>query len=156
MTQTLIDRVTAELNAARVARTDTVAISLLNTLRGEALKVGKDAGNRAPTDAETLAVIKKFVKNGEQTVADLARFGRDTADQERELAILRGYLPVGMSEDELRKIVRDVVAANPDKAEQLKAKPGNVGWFVGQVMKASGGKADPKAVGDLVKADLGL
>ena len=49
-----------------------------------------------------------------------------------------------------------VLAANPDKVEQAKAKPSMAGWFVGQVMKATGGKANPKVVNDLVAAKLGL
>jgi aspartyl-tRNA(Asn)/glutamyl-tRNA(Gln) amidotransferase subunit B len=49
-----------------------------------------------------------------------------------------------------------VVAANPDKVEQAKAKPSLAGWFVGQVMKATGGKANPQAVNALVKAKLGI
>jgi aspartyl-tRNA(Asn)/glutamyl-tRNA(Gln) amidotransferase subunit B len=48
------------------------------------------------------------------------------------------------------------MAANPDKVEQAKAKPTLIGWFVGQVMKASGGKANPGAVNDLLKAKLGI
>jgi aspartyl-tRNA(Asn)/glutamyl-tRNA(Gln) amidotransferase subunit B len=52
--------------------------------------------------------------------------------------------------------VVEVIAANPDKAEQAKAKPSMAGWFVGQVMKATGGKANPQAVNALVKARLGL
>jgi aspartyl-tRNA(Asn)/glutamyl-tRNA(Gln) amidotransferase subunit B len=44
----------------------------------------------------------------------------------------------------------------PDKVEQVKAKPTMAGWFVGQVMKATGGKANPQVVNDLVKAKLGL
>jgi aspartyl-tRNA(Asn)/glutamyl-tRNA(Gln) amidotransferase subunit B len=40
--------------------------------------------------------------------------------------------------------------------EQAKAKPALLGWFVGQVMKASGGKANPQAVNELLKAKLGL
>jgi aspartyl-tRNA(Asn)/glutamyl-tRNA(Gln) amidotransferase subunit B len=52
--------------------------------------------------------------------------------------------------------VAEVIAANPDKAEQAKAKPSMAGWFVGQVMKATGGKANPQAVNALVKAKLGL
>ena len=40
--------------------------------------------------------------------------------------------------------------------EQARAKPSMAGWFVGQVMKATGGKANPQAVNDLVKAKLGL
>ncbi len=52
--------------------------------------------------------------------------------------------------------VDKVIAANPDKAEQAKAKPALAGWFVGQVMKATGGKASPQAVNELVKAKLGI
>jgi len=52
--------------------------------------------------------------------------------------------------------VDKVIAANPDKVEQAKAKPGLLGWFVGQVMKATGGKANPKAVNDLLKAKIGI
>ena len=52
--------------------------------------------------------------------------------------------------------VAEVIAANPDKAEQAKAKPSMAGWFVGQVMKATGGKANPQAVNAAVKAALGI
>ena len=47
-----------------------------------------------------------------------------------------------------------IVAANPDKVAQALAKPGMLGWFVGQVMKQTGGKANPQAVSDLLKAKL--
>ena len=49
-----------------------------------------------------------------------------------------------------------IIAANPDKAAAVKDKPQALGWFVGQVMKATGGKANPAAVNDLLKAKLGL
>ena len=49
-----------------------------------------------------------------------------------------------------------VVAANPDKVAQALAKPSLAGWFVGQVMKATGGKANPQAVNALVKSKLGI
>ena len=49
-----------------------------------------------------------------------------------------------------------IIAANPDKAAQAKLKPGMLGWFVGQVMKQTGGKAAPGAVSDLLKAKLGI
>jgi aspartyl-tRNA(Asn)/glutamyl-tRNA(Gln) amidotransferase subunit B len=49
-----------------------------------------------------------------------------------------------------------IIAANPDKAEAAKAKPQAVGWFVGQVMKDTGGKANPAAVNQILKAKLGL
>ncbi|MBR1235638.1 Asp-tRNA(Asn)/Glu-tRNA(Gln) amidotransferase subunit GatB [Bradyrhizobium sp. AUGA SZCCT0182] len=56
----------------------------------------------------------------------------------------------------IEKVVDDIVAANPDKVAQAKAKPAAVQWFVGQVMKSSGGKADPKAVNVLLRSKLGL
>ena len=43
----------------------------------------------------------------------------------------------------IEKAVDEIIAANPDKVEQAKAKPTMLGWFVGQVMKATGGKANP-------------
>jgi aspartyl-tRNA(Asn)/glutamyl-tRNA(Gln) amidotransferase subunit B len=52
--------------------------------------------------------------------------------------------------------VDQVIAANPEKAEQARAKPALIGWFVGQVMKATGGKASPQAVNELLKAKLGI
>ena len=49
-----------------------------------------------------------------------------------------------------------IIAANPDKVEQVKAKPTMLGWFVGQVMKQTGGKANPQAVNELLKSRLGI
>ena len=49
-----------------------------------------------------------------------------------------------------------IIAANPDQVEKAKANPKLAGWFVGQVIKASGGKANPVAVNDLVAKKLGL
>jgi aspartyl-tRNA(Asn)/glutamyl-tRNA(Gln) amidotransferase subunit B len=53
-------------------------------------------------------------------------------------------------------LVDDVVAANADKAEQARANPKLVGWFVGQVMQASGGKANPQAASRMLREKLGL
>ncbi|GLK71754.1 Asp-tRNA(Asn)/Glu-tRNA(Gln) amidotransferase subunit GatB [Ancylobacter dichloromethanicus] len=49
-----------------------------------------------------------------------------------------------------------IIAANPDKVAQVQAKPTMLGWFVGQVMKQTGGKANPQAVNDVLKGKLGL
>jgi aspartyl-tRNA(Asn)/glutamyl-tRNA(Gln) amidotransferase subunit B len=56
----------------------------------------------------------------------------------------------------LEKIIDDLIAANPGQAASVKEKPQAIGWFVGQVMKATGGKANPGAVNQLLKAKLGL
>jgi aspartyl-tRNA(Asn)/glutamyl-tRNA(Gln) amidotransferase subunit B len=56
----------------------------------------------------------------------------------------------------IERAVDEIIAANPDKVEQAKAKPSMLGWFVGQVMKASGGKANPQAVNEILKQRLGV
>jgi aspartyl-tRNA(Asn)/glutamyl-tRNA(Gln) amidotransferase subunit B len=56
----------------------------------------------------------------------------------------------------IERAVDDVIAANPEKAEQAKLKPALAGWFVGQVMKETGGKASPQAVNELLKKKLGI
>ena len=50
--------------------------------------------------------------------------------------------------------VDEIIAANPDQVAKAQANPKLAGWFVGQVMKATGGKANPKAVNDLVAKKL--
>ncbi|HTE77689.1 MAG TPA: Asp-tRNA(Asn)/Glu-tRNA(Gln) amidotransferase subunit GatB [Xanthobacteraceae bacterium] len=54
----------------------------------------------------------------------------------------------------LEKLVDEIVANNPDKVADAKANPKAIGWFVGQVMKASGGKANPQTVNALLKKRL--
>jgi aspartyl-tRNA(Asn)/glutamyl-tRNA(Gln) amidotransferase subunit B len=56
----------------------------------------------------------------------------------------------------IEKVVDDIIAANPEKVAQVKVKPAAIQWFVGQVMKSSGGKANPQAVNDLLKSKLGI
>ena len=56
----------------------------------------------------------------------------------------------------IEKAIDEIIAANPDKAAEVAAKPQALGWFVGQVMKATGGKANPAAVNELLKRKLGL
>ena len=55
----------------------------------------------------------------------------------------------------LEKAIDELIAANPGQAAAVKEKPQAIGWFVGQVMKATGGKANPAAVNDILKAKLG-
>jgi aspartyl-tRNA(Asn)/glutamyl-tRNA(Gln) amidotransferase subunit B len=54
----------------------------------------------------------------------------------------------------IEKAVDEIIAANPDKVEAVKAKPSMLGWFVGQVMKTTGGKANPQAVNDILRKKL--
>lgn len=56
----------------------------------------------------------------------------------------------------IEAIVDEIIAANPEQAAAVKEKPKTMGWFVGQVMKASGGKANPQAVNAILREKFGL
>ena len=56
----------------------------------------------------------------------------------------------------IEKVVDEIIAANPDQVAKVLAKPTLIGWFVGQAMKASGGKANPQALNEILKRKLGL
>ena len=56
----------------------------------------------------------------------------------------------------IEAIIDEIIAANPDQVAKVLAKPTMIGWFVGQAMKASGGKANPQALNDLMKKKLGI
>ena len=88
------------------------------------------------------------------------------AKQVFEIAYTSGRDPAEIVETEGMKQVTDtgaieaavdqVIDDNPAQVEKAKANPKLAGWFVGQVMKATGGKANPKAVNQLVAQKLGL
>ncbi|MCL2385603.1 MAG: Asp-tRNA(Asn)/Glu-tRNA(Gln) amidotransferase subunit GatB, partial [Alphaproteobacteria bacterium] len=73
----------------------------------------------------------------------------------RALVAARGLTQV-TDEGAIAAAIDAILAANPDKVAQVLAKPSMLGWFVGQVIKESGGKANPQAVNALLKAKLGL
>jgi aspartyl-tRNA(Asn)/glutamyl-tRNA(Gln) amidotransferase subunit B len=56
---------------------------------------------------------------------------------------------------ELEAIIDKLIVENPGQAAQVKEKPQAIGWFVGQVMKATGGKANPGVINQMLKAKLG-
>jgi aspartyl-tRNA(Asn)/glutamyl-tRNA(Gln) amidotransferase subunit B len=73
----------------------------------------------------------------------------------REIVKARGMVQV-TDLGAIEALVDEVIANNQDKVAQAKTNPKAIGWFVGQVMKSSGGKASPQAVNDLLKQKLGL
>jgi aspartyl-tRNA(Asn)/glutamyl-tRNA(Gln) amidotransferase subunit B len=54
----------------------------------------------------------------------------------------------------IEKVVDEIIAANPKQVEQVQTKPKTLSWFVGQVMRATGGKANPDAVNALLRQKL--
>jgi len=78
--------------------------------------------------------------------------GEGSADDIIEAQGLKQVTDMGAIE----AMVQTVIDANPDQAAKVSDNPKLVGFFVGQVMKASGGKANPQAVNKILKDKLGL
>ena len=130
---------------------------VINELFGRLNKEGRDI-QASPLSAAQLGTIVDLI--GEGTISgkiakDLFEIVWQEGGDPRALVETRGMKQV-TDLGAIEKVVDDIIAANPDKVAQAQAKPALIGWFVGQVMKSSGGKANPQAVNDLLKAKLGL
>ena len=137
-----------------------VANELFGRLNKEDLSIGE-----SPVSAAHLGELLDLIKSGDisgkiaKTVFDKVWAGEGAPGEIVEKEGLKQVSDTGAIE----KIVDDIIAANPSQVEQVQAqkaeghaKPKALGWFVGQVMKASQGKANPQAVNEILKAKLDL
>ncbi|QIG92526.1 MULTISPECIES: Asp-tRNA(Asn)/Glu-tRNA(Gln) amidotransferase subunit GatB [unclassified Bradyrhizobium] len=130
---------------------------VINELFGRLNKEGVEIA-ASPVSAEQLAAIVDLIGEGAisgKIAKDLFEIVWQEGGDPRALVEARGMKQV-TDLGAIEKVVDDIIAANPDKVEQAKAKPAALQWFVGQVMKSSGGKANPKAVNELLKSKLGI
>ncbi len=130
---------------------------VINEFFGRLNKEGKTI-ETTPVSAAQLGEIVDLIANG--TIS--GKIAKDVF----EIVWTEGGSPAAIVETRglkqvtdtgaIAKAVDEIIAANPDKVEQVKLKPSMLGWFVGQVMKSTGGKANPAAVSDLLKSKLGV
>jgi aspartyl-tRNA(Asn)/glutamyl-tRNA(Gln) amidotransferase subunit B len=130
---------------------------VINELFGRLNKEGREIP-ASPVSAAQLGAIVDLI--GEGTISgkiakDLFEIVWQEGGDPRALVEARGMKQV-TDLGAIEKVVDDIISANPDKVAQARAKPQLIGWFVGQVMKSSGGKANPQAVNDLLKSKLGI
>ncbi|QRM27856.1 Asp-tRNA(Asn)/Glu-tRNA(Gln) amidotransferase subunit GatB [Microvirga sp. VF16] len=130
---------------------------VINELFGRLNKEGKDL-TESPVSAAQLGAIIELI--GENVISgkiakDLFEIVFTEGGDPREIVEKRGMKQV-TDTGAIEKAVDEIIAANPDKVEQAKAKPTLLGWFVGQTMKATGGKANPQALNEILKQKLGI
>lgn len=130
---------------------------VINELFGRLNKEGKDIG-ASPVSASQLGGLVDLI--GENVISgriakDLFEILWTEGGDPRQIVEARGMKQV-TDTGAIEKAVDELIAANPDKVEQVKAKPTMLGWFVGQAMKASAGKANPQALNEILKAKLGI
>ncbi|MEM8797666.1 MAG: Asp-tRNA(Asn)/Glu-tRNA(Gln) amidotransferase subunit GatB, partial [Pseudomonadota bacterium] len=130
---------------------------VINDLLGALNKDGKSI-EESPVSADQLGGIVDLIKEGTisgKIAKDVFEIVYNEGGNPAEIVEARGMKQV-TDMGAIEAAVDEVIAANPDKVEQARAKPNMVGWFVGQVMKATGGKANPQAVNELLRAKIGV
>jgi aspartyl-tRNA(Asn)/glutamyl-tRNA(Gln) amidotransferase subunit B len=128
---------------------------VINELAGRLNREGK-AIAASPVSASQLGSILDLIAAGTisgKIAKDVFEIVWREGGDPRAIVEARGMIQV-TDLAAIAAIVDDIMARNPDKVAQAKVKPAMVGWFVGQVMKASGGKANPNAVNTLLKSKL--
>src|SRR5262249_47063922 len=130
---------------------------VINELFGRLNKESK-AIDETPVSAGQLGAIIDLIGKGTisgKIAKDIFEIVWTEGGEPSEIVEKRGLKRV-TDTGAIEKAVDEIIAANPDKVAQVKAKPTMLGWFVGQVMKATGGKANPAVVNDILKAKLGI
>ena len=130
---------------------------VINELFG---RLNKEGGNiiDSPVTSDQLGAMLDLIKEGTisgKTAKDVLDIVWTEGGDPKKIVEARGLTQV-TDMGAIEKAVDEVIAANPEKAEQAKLKPSLAGWFVGQVMKSTGGKASPQAVNNLLKTKLGI
>lgn len=130
---------------------------VINELFGRLNKEGQDV-TTSPVSAVQLGGLVDLIGEGVisgRIAKDLFEILWSEGGDPRQIVEARGMKQV-TDTGAIEKAVDELIAANPDKVEQVKLKPTMLGWFVGQAMKASGGKANPQALNEILKAKLGI
>jgi aspartyl-tRNA(Asn)/glutamyl-tRNA(Gln) amidotransferase subunit B len=153
------ERETADYFEAVAAGRDakTAANWVINELAGRLNREGRTIA-ASPVSAAQLGAMLDLMSEGTisgKIAKELFELVWSEGGDPREVVERRGMKQV-TDLGAIERVVDDIIAGNPDKVAQAKAKPTMIGWFVGQVMRASGGKANPQAVNDLLKSKLGI
>lgn len=130
---------------------------VINELFGRLNKEGLGIGD-SPVSAAQLGGVLDLIASGEisgKMAKDLFEIVWTEGGEPSEIAAARGMKQV-TDLGAIEAAVDEIIAANPAQVEKAKANPKLAGWFTGQVLKATGGKANPAAVNELVAQKLGL
>jgi len=130
---------------------------VINELFGRLNKEDKSIAE-SPVSAAAMGSIVSLIGDGTisgKIAKDVFEIAWTEGGDPAEIVEKRGLRQV-TDMGAIEAAVDKVIAANPQKVEQAKAKPSMAGWFVGQVMKETGGKANPQAVSELVTKKLGI
>ncbi|MDR7484327.1 MAG: GatB/YqeY domain-containing protein [Armatimonadota bacterium] len=145
---TMAERLEADLKEALRAG-DSLRTSTIRLARA-AIKNAEIERRRALSDDEVVAILRHEVKRRREAIEGFERGGRDDLVQKEklEMAILLGYLPPPLSDDEIRRLAAEVIADVGAAGER------DVGRVMGPLMRRIAGRAEGKAVERIVREAL--
>jgi uncharacterized protein YqeY len=145
----LEDKIASDYKESMKAR-DELRTQTISFLRSELKYYAIDKKAEKLEDADVLVVIKKLIKQRQDSIAQFEKGARmDLAEKEKkELQILKSYMPQEMSVQEITKIVDEVIAAIGA------ATPKDMGRVMKEVASRTKGCADNKLVSDTVRQKL--
>jgi len=145
----LEEQVLADFKGA-MKNKDSARVSTLSFLRAQFSYAALDRKKDKLEDAECLVVIKKLIKQHQDSIEQFAAGNRkDLVEREtKELDILKAYVPEEMSADQVKKAIDEIIAATG--AAGMK----DMGKVIKEVLAKTAGHADGKMVSDLVKDRL--
>lgn len=112
----------------------------------------------SPVKAEALGALLGLVKDGTingKIAKDVFAKMMETGEAPASIVEREGLKQV-TDTGAIEKAIDDLIAANPDEVDDVKKNPKAFGWWVGQTMKATGGKANPGVVNEILKKKLGV
>ena len=145
----LIENLKEDQLIARKNR-DQIKATLLTTLIGEAEMVGKNAGNRAPFDEEVVAVVKKFLKGINETIAVLTKSGQDATQFEKEREILDSYLPTQLTKGKL-VVMLDSAVVDGTLVEDKSFKGASMKWLKNNYSGQYDGRVAAEAIDEFMR-----
>jgi len=143
------------LTARKIAITDktfSVKANLLGLLKAEIERKAKDDGCRAITDADCIAVLKKFINNCDVTIDALVKNGKEAILPRREKNILENFLPKQLTREEIKVIILDYIAY----IKNCYSNPTNLGEIMKYMKQEHDGRYDGKLVSEVAKECLTL
>ena len=147
----LVDKIFDDYKEAMKAR-DTFKSSVLSFLRAEMLNQATAKKKDKLDDAEIFVVIKKQIKQRQDSIEQFTKGGRlDAAEKEKkELEILKSYLPEEMSVGQIKSLIEEAVALTGSSGMK------DMGKLMKELTGKIAGKADGKLVSDLVRQRLSV
>ena len=141
------EQLLADMKSAMKAKAEgKLALTVIRMARAHIRQAEIDNGHVELTDDQVIAVLHKEVKQRKETLAELADSSRDDLIEQTnaEIAVLQKYLPAELSEEEIRKVVQEIVdAMDPEQR--------NMGSMMKAAMAQLKGKADGKVISAIVR-----